>query len=496
MRKHDVEEVQGSLFQTDELIVPESIRSLKKAVSAIHAVPAKAEHEHSLNSRRLFDACILVAQLECRGSEAQIVQRLKEDRISPMFEVRVSHLAELANIPGKNYQRIYEELDRLYEMTLNWNIVGEDENVEWEMKAHFFSVLGYGKNFKQGMVRFAFDASLLELFLEPTVWAKLSLEVMGGLRTPSSYALYQNTWRYVGTQNKVTAALPTHVWVELLVGKGRYVTDEADGRKVVQYGDFKRRVLDDALRRVNECAALSYTLELKPIKSGNRVAKLQFKFVPKLARQQQIPLTWPKDVVALLEQLSYGRQEIDELSQAYSLTDIADALTRLQAAEKKFKEKGRGVTSRKAYFEGILNNVTKGVSAEQISDEKLEAEVRAQESKKAAEERIKHLHERFQEFQRDRLMDWVTGLEDSARETLIAEFSASPDLGKGDRLVLRNGVNLRNNSNLALFKKWLSQSRPELFEEALPNPEDKSFENWMAWQVVGGNVIMFGSAAQ
>lgn len=493
MRKHDPEGegLQGSLFPNDELIVPDSVRSLKKAVSAIHAVPTKAEHAQSLNNRRIFDACILIALVECRGREAEIVKRLKEDRISPMFEVRVSHIAELAGIPGKNYNRIYQELDLLYDMSLSWNVLGEDAEVQWEMKAHFFSVLGYGKNYKKGMVRFAFDASVLELFLEPSVWAKLSLEAMGGLRTSASYALYQNCWRYVGTQNKVTAALPTHIWIELLVGKSRYVTEEPDGRKVVQYGDFKRRVLDDALRRVNECAPLAYTLELKPIKSGNRVAKLQFKFVPKLMRQETIPLSWPKDVVSLLERLGFGRQEIDDLSQAHSLEEVAEALTRLQASEKRQRELGKVITSRRAYFEGILRNIAGGATGDQLADEKIEAEIRAQEAKRAADERMEKLREQFQNHQRHCFSDWFGGLPEEVRETLVADFLADPELGPGDRIILKNGIAHNNYSGQTLLRKWMGTNRPDMLDEALPNPEDKTFENWMAWRLAGGDVLSF-----
>lgn len=493
MRTHDVEnpDLQGALFSNDELIVPDSVRSLKKAVSAIHVVPTKAEHAQSLNNRRLFDACILVALVECRGREAEIVQRLKADRISPMFEVRISHLADLASIPGKNYQRLYEELDNLYDMTLNWNVLGEDSEIHWEMKAHFFSILGYGKNYKKGMVRFAFDASVLQLFLEPSIWAKLSLDSMGGLKTSASYALYQNCWRYAGTHNKVTAALPTHVWVELLVGKFRYVTEEPDGRKVVQYGDFKRRVLDDAIRRVNECAALSYALELKPIKSGNRVAKLQFKFVPKTMHQDALPLGWPADVIAVLEKLQLNRQDIDVLAQAHSLEVIAEALTRLQASEKRQREQGKVITSRRAYFEGILRNIAAGATGEQLVDEKIEAEIRAQEARRAADERMEKLREQFHLYQRNRFADWFAALSDIQREQLIADFLAAPEISVGDRLLLKKGVDTNNFSSQALLKKWLTNQRPEQFDEALPNPEDKTFENWMAWRLAGGDIMIF-----
>ena len=173
MRLHgdDLEVKQGVLFPDEDLVLPTSIREMRKSVSAIHAIPTKEEHAQTLNGRRVFDAIILLAQMQCRGREKEMVARLKSDRISPLFEVRVSDIAAIAGT-GTNQSRIYSELDKLFEAVFQWNVIGEDDQVEWEMKAHFFSLLGYGKNMKRGLIRFAFDASVLELFLEPTRWAK------------------------------------------------------------------------------------------------------------------------------------------------------------------------------------------------------------------------------------------------------------------------------------------------------------------------------------
>ena len=151
---------------------------------AIHAIPVKAEHAQSLNSRRLFDACILVTQIDFRRRDRAEVERIKNDRISPVFEVRIT---DLASIPGKNYQRLYAELDTLFEMVLRWNIVGEDANVEWDMKSHFLSSLGYGKGQKRGLIRFSMDPAILGIVLEPSNWATLSLQAMERLGTAASY---------------------------------------------------------------------------------------------------------------------------------------------------------------------------------------------------------------------------------------------------------------------------------------------------------------------
>ena len=475
---------QPSLFPTEDLIIPETIRSIRKAVSAIHATPLRPEHSQSLNSRRLFDACILVAQIDFRKREKQqVLERVRSERLSPMFETRVTDLARLAGIPGKNYERIYEELDQLFEMSLRWNIVGEDSEVQWEMKSHFLSSLGYGRGQKRGLIRFSIDPSILEIVLEPSNWATLSLQAMEGLGTASSYALYQNAWRYVNTHAKVTAILPTTTWVELLMGQSRYVVDDpAGGKRVANYGDFKRRVLMDAIRRVNDIQALSYTLELKEYRSGTRVSKLQFKFVPKQQPSLGLPLTWPEDVLGVLERLGFTRAEIENMSQANSYEEVADSILRLKAAEVRMKALGRPITSKKSYFNGILANIAAGAVGDELDHEKLEAEAKAQEAQRAADLRHARRKEEFSKHVSEVFATRLYELDAADREEIIRSFEASPAASKA-RLLIEKGWTAKNVGALAILRGWLATDRSEVLDRILANPEDKDFNAWMAWRL-------------
>jgi hypothetical protein len=480
MRNRD--ESQVPLFPTEDLIIPEALRSMRKAVSAIHATPAKADQAQGLNNRRLLDACILIAQIDFRKRGKESMSRVKAERLSPIFETRVTDLAKLANIPGKNYQRIYEELDGLFEMVLRWNIVGEDAETQWEMKSHFLSSLGYGRGHKRGLIRFSLDPSIMEIVLEPSNWATLSLQAMKGLGTAASYALYQNAWRYVNTNAKVTAALPTATWIELLLGSSGYVEDDPKlGKRVVRYGDFKRRHLLDAMRRVNDIPALGYTLELKELKSGTRVSKLQFKFIPKPNQSLGIPLTWPSDIVALLESIGFSAKEIQDISQARSFEEVADSIVKLKQAEERMKAQGRQISSKRAYFNGILANVAAGKSLDEIDHAKIEAEARAQEAQRTSAARHERLKDEFSRHAAARFAEELFALEEDARGEIFEAFAATDDARKA-RHFLAKGWSERNVPALSLLKAWMVRERPGQVEEVLANPEDRSFEAWLAWR--------------
>lgn len=484
MRRRDPD--QPSLFPTEDLIIPDALRSMRKAVSAIHASPIKAEHAQSLNSRRLFDACILVAQLDFKKREHAQIVRMKNERISPMFETRITDLSRLASIPGKNFERVYSELDQLFEMRLNWNVVGEDSEIEWAMKSHFLSSIGYGRGQKRGLIRFSIDPAILDIVLEPSNWATLSLQAMEGLGTAASYALYQNAWRYVNTTAKVTAALPVETWIELLVGKSRYVVEDPEmGKRVQNYADFKRRTLVDAIRRVNEIQALSYELELKELKSGHRVSKLQFKFIPKKSQSLGLPVNWPADVLRVLTSIGFSEREIENLSQARSHEEVTDSILKLKAAEGRMRALGKPIASKKAYFNGILANIASGATMDDLDHEKIEAEARLIEAQRVAEDRQERRIREFSRFQSERFITRLFEMVDSTRMDLFAEFEASTEGAKA-KLLVTKGWNPKNVGALSIFKSWLTKTHPALMEALLPNPEDKNLEAWMAWRLDAG----------
>lgn len=481
MKSHaDDPSSQGALFASDDWEMPQNLATFRKAVSAIHAVPIKAEHNHTLNTRRLLDAVILCVQLDFRKREREQVERILEDRISPVFEVRTSELMKIAGITGKNYNRVYEDLDHLFQMVLKWNVVGEDSSVLWDMKAHFLSSFGVGKGKRLGYVRFSIDPSILEIVMEPRMWATLSLSAIKELKTPASYALFQNVFRYANTQNKVTAALPTETWIELLAGTSKYIDVDAEtGRTVINYHDFKRRCLLDAIERVNDAQALGYTIELKEIRSGTRVSKLQFKLNPKKQESLGLPLSWPSKILTTLEKIGLTEQEITDLSQSHSFEEVAESLIRMQKAEMKIREQGKQIFSRKLYFNGVLANVAAGAPDSEIDQDAL----RTKEAERQAQERQERMKELFAKHQANVFSERFFALPETEQNSITADFESSPD-GKSAKLLLsKQGWSAKNVGAMTMLRKWAKENNPTLLSSLLSNPEDTNFEAWLAWRL-------------
>lgn len=308
---------------------------------------------------------------------------------------------------------------------------------------------------------------------------------MHDLGTSAAYALFQQSYRYINTNQKLTAALPTKTWIELLVGKNRYVKT-VDGKEVINYGEFKRRVLNDAIEKVNEVPALSYKIELKEHRQGNRVARLQFKFIPK-EPTLLLESTWPEDILSVLRSIGFQDKEIDDISQVHSSASVADAICRLKEAEQRMKAQGKAVSGRKPYFLGILRNIAAG--EDDIDPEKIEAEVRVEMAERAAEERKKKMQDAFDEHRRKRFTAWVSLLSSEDRMKLVADYEASEDFSPVLGKSLKKGLSEENKSGLTTLRVWMEKHRPETMASIFDTPEYQSLEGWMMWKLSGDDAI-------
>ena len=473
---------QTPLFSTEDLIIPSSIRNIKKSISAVHSIPT-SKFGSPLNTRRLFDACILAAQIDFKSRRDLSIERITKERVSPQFEIRIKDLVELAGIPGKNYQRIYDDLDALYELSMKWNVIGDDDEVIWEKKSHFLSSLGIGKGSKKGVVQFSIDPEVLSIILEPKTWASLSLQVLHSLKSAAAYALYQNTFRYINTNKKVTASLPTATWIQLMLGPSRFVkTDPKTKETKIDYKEFKRSYLIPAISEINSCPELQYSIEMKERKAGNRVSQLQFQFVPKVQESLDLPVTWGEETIKILkDQIGLLDQEISDLSQGFAFEEIVETLSRLQVQESKIKSQGGHISSKKNYFKGILQNIT-ALRENKMSEQQLSDAVASREAEEAAERRKTKQLLAFGDHQLKVFTKNLFELPLQEQQHWFAAFEQSP-MGRktGAIQFLRAGWSDSNSSLLRLFKDWVAKESPELENKLLPYPQDRSIEDWALW---------------
>lgn len=480
---------QHNLFASDELYLPESVSTYRKPVAAIHSIPERRDASLKLSARKLMEAMPLAVQLDIRSrpkaAAQELIRKIKEDRASPLFEIRTKELARLAGLATTNMERIHETLAELVGFKFIWNVLGEDGEAKYESIAPFLTRRDRGIGSRVGWTRFAFEPEILLWFLEPSMWATLSWTVMSSVGRDSgpgqeaAFGMYQNIWRYIGTSAKMTPALDVATWIDLFIGPSRFVQVDAKGnKKVVDYKDFKRRYLLPGLDILNNMHALNHTAKVKEDTSGRKVVKLRFLFERKVQDAFELPLGWPQEALKALDEIGYSEEEVSTLSQLTQYPLVAEALSRFAQAEQRAQKKGTRMYSRRAYFDGILKNVAKGAALSEEEDAKLLKEAERREQKEREEKRMRVLREKFAAHQDAVVKAELGTLPPERRDALIDEYlTAKPEA----RLMVKKGV--LGSGALTLFRQWLLSAKPDLTEEWLPEAKDREFDSWLAWQL-------------
>lgn len=473
---------QRTLFASEDLVIPESLRNLKKAVGAVYAVPTNSDDSQSLTNRRVFDGMIMVAQIDCRQRGKDFIRRIREERISPMFEVRTSELARISGIPGKNLDRVLLEARKIYAMSFDWSVLDENKETLWDQQSRLLTDIGLGKNSKRGHLRFAMNPDMLSLLLEPSHWAAFSLSALRGMGTSAAYALFQATWRFVNREDKATPDLPTKTWIELMVGKGRYTSIDPSGKEVINYGEFKRRILSHAVSLINEVQALSYKLELREHKQGNRVAKLSFKFLPK-PPALALELPWSDDLLGVLSDIGFSDKEINEIGQAHSMVVAADALLKLEEIEDQYKSQGKPFGQRKHFYLALLRWIASG--EDDIDLEKIEKEVSQEVARRTTEERATRLQAEYESYLNDLLTKWLQ-VQDPKFQTDLWDRLVRSDAGQTLTGVQNTLAETSLSKEvLAAIRGILIETYPEISNQIYSRPESQSFDAWMMWKLTG-----------
>ena len=479
----------AQIFRSDALYLPDAVGVYRKPIVAIHSVPEKRDAALKLSARKLMEALPLAVQLDLRArgkvAAQALVRKIREDRATPLFEIRTTELGRLAGLSVSNVERIHDTLAELVGFTFIWNVLGEDNQVAYEAVAPFLIRRDRGRGARQGYTRFAFEPEVLLWFLEPKMWANLTWAVMSGIGRDSglgqeaAFGLYQSTWRYIGTSAKLTPALDVHTWIDLIIGPSRFVQVDARGnKKVVDYKDFKRRYLVPGLAILNGLKALNHTLELREEKSGRKVVRLRFKFNPKVQGVFELPLGWPPETLKLLSELGYQDEEVSTLSQLYPYAQVAEALKRLPEAEARIRAKGSKVYSRKAFFNGILGNIAKGEVLSEQEESRLLKEAEQREKKANEARRMDALQQKFAMHQRGLITAALRDLPVAEQEAL---FTAHQTVRPADKAMARLGV--MGTGYQVLFCRWVLDERPDLVAQWLPDSHDVDFQSWLAWQL-------------
>ena len=280
---------------------------LRKPVNTLAIVP-KSQRITSLG-RKSYNVLLFEAQ----------EQGLEND----VFRAPLERIIRGVDFDSNDQELIKKHLRAMVSTTVEWQSPTTGEGSSWNVSG----LLAHAKLSKvrgQVWVEWSYAVNLKQELLEPTVFARLSLEIISQLRSHAGIALYEICSRYkdIGRTSRQT----WHWWRPVLSGR-----PESEKTAKLEYRIFKRDTLKPAIAEV--CAVTDIEIELVEHKAGRFISELQFIIRPKT--QKPLPLQHPLEpvdlaLVARARSLGIDDARAEELIDEYGADPLRSGLDALE----------------------------------------------------------------------------------------------------------------------------------------------------------------------
>ena len=280
---------------------------LRKPVNTLAIVPKS--HKITSLGRKSYNVLLHEAQ----------EQGLDKD----VFQAPLERIIRGVDFDSNDQALIKKHLRAMVSTTVEWQSPTTGEGSSWNVSG----LLAHAKLSKlrgQVWVEWSYAVNLKQELLEPTVFARLSLEIISQLRSHAGIALYEICSRYKDIGR--TSRQAWSWWRPVLSGR-----PETEKTARLEYRIFKRDTLKPAIAEVN--AVTDLEIELVEHKAGRFIDELQFLIRRK--PQANLPLRVPSEAVDLslisrAQALGIDDQRAEELADTYGMAALRNGLDALE----------------------------------------------------------------------------------------------------------------------------------------------------------------------
>lgn len=231
---------------------------LRKPVNTLAIVPKS--HKITSLGRKSYNVLLHEAQ----------EQGLEND----VFRMPLERIVRSVGFDSNDQELIKKHLRAMVSTTVEWQSPTTGEGLSWNISG----LLAHAKLSKvrgQVWVEWSYAINLKQELLEPTVFARLSLQIISTLRSHAGIALYEICSRYKSIGR--TSRQAWQWWRPVLSGR-----PESEQTARLEYRIFKRDTLKPAIAEV--CALTDIEIELVEHRQGRFIGELQFLIRPNGAR--------------------------------------------------------------------------------------------------------------------------------------------------------------------------------------------------------------------
>ena len=228
---------------------------LRKPVNTLAIVPKSARI--TTLGRKSYNVLLFEAQ----------EQGLDKD----VFRAPLERIIKGIDFDSNDHALVKKHLRAMVSTTVEWQSPTTGEGSSWNVSG-LLAHARLSKERGQVWVEWSYAVNLKQELLQPTVFARLRLEVISQLRSHAGVALYEICTRYKDIGR--TSRQAWRWWQPVLSGNP---TSERTERQ--EYRIFKRDTLKPAVAEVN--AITDIEVELVEHKQGRFIDEIQFKIQPK-----------------------------------------------------------------------------------------------------------------------------------------------------------------------------------------------------------------------
>jgi hypothetical protein len=188
-----------------------------------------------------------------------------------VFRAPLERIIKTVDFDSHDHGLVKKHLRAMVATTVEWQSPTTGEGSSWNVSG-LLAHARLSKERGQIWVEWSYAINLKQELLEPTVFARIKLEVISQLRSHAGVALYEICTRYreVGR----TSRQPWRWWVPVLTGN-----PPSDKSNKIEYRIFKRDTLKKAIAEVSGLTDLD--IELVEHRHGRMVDQIQFSIVIK-----------------------------------------------------------------------------------------------------------------------------------------------------------------------------------------------------------------------
>ena len=280
---------------------------LRKPVNTLAIVPKS--HKITSLGRKSYN--VLLHEAQEQGLDKAV------------FQAPLERIIRGVDFDSNDQALIKKHLRSMVSTTVEWQSPTTGEGASWNVSG----LLAHARLSKlrgQVWVEWSYAVNLKQELLEPTVFARLSLEIISQLRSHAGIALYEICSRYKDIGR--TSRQAWSWWRPVLSGR-----PETEKTARLEYRIFKRDTLKPAVAEVN--AVTDLEIELVEHKAGRFIDELQFLIRRK--PQASLPLRLPSEpvdlsLIARAQALGVDDARAEELADAHGSEALRQGLEALQ----------------------------------------------------------------------------------------------------------------------------------------------------------------------